>query len=81
MSNDEDQACNEELSGLQREAETAPEFEAEALLVPTGAPEDFGLQYETASIEKRRVWDCQEAFLATFRTCRRVDQSAEAVTV
>ena len=69
MSNEDKRARNEELPVSQRDAE------------PTGAPEEFGLQYDTASIEKRRVWDCQEAFLATFRTCRRVDKSAEAVAV
>lgn len=67
MSNKDNQARNEELPVSQQDSE------------PTGAPEEFGLQYETASIEKRRVWDCQEAFLATYRTCRRVDKSAEAI--
>ena len=76
MSDAEDQLTNEDSLALQREPDAAGPLE-----LPTGRPEEFGLQYETASIEKRRVWDCQEAFLATFRTCRRVDQSAEAVAV
>ena len=77
MSN-KDAARNGDLPASQEGADTAP-GDAEWGIEPTGAPEDFGFQYETASIEKRRVWDCQEAFLATFRTCRRVDKSAEAI--
>ena len=78
MSNKDKQARIEDSLALQRESGNAPEPPG-ALELPTGGPEDFGLQYESASIEKRRIWDCQEAFLATFRTCRRVDKSAEAV--
>ena len=74
-----DQGTNEDSLALKPGADAAPGDDELAL--PTGRPEQFGLQYETASIEKRRVWDCQEAFLATYRTCRRVDRSAAAIGV
>jgi hypothetical protein len=50
-----------------------------ALYEPTGAPEEFGLPYQTAPLEKVRVWDRQEAFLAAYRVCGKIGKSAEAV--
>jgi len=41
-------------------------------------PEEFGLEYHSTSIEKRRLWDRQEVFLAAFRETGRIFKAAEA---
>ena len=67
MRKNDKQARNEDLPVLQPSAE------------PTGAPEEFGLQYANAPREKARCWDRQELFLEAYRRSGKVGKSAAAV--
>ena len=56
---------------------------------PAGKPEEFGVDSslpangnpstKNYSVEKRRVWQRQEAFLAAYRQCGKIGKAAEAV--
>ena len=49
---------------------------ADWALEPSGSPEEFGFRYDSATREKRHVWDRQEVFLAGIRESGRVFQAA-----
>jgi hypothetical protein len=58
-------------------------------LIPDGKPEEFGVDSpgpangkpstKNYTVEKRRVWNRQEAFLAAYRKCGKIGRAAEAV--
>ena len=62
---------------------------ADWAVLPTGAPEEFGVDSSLPangnpstkdySVEKKRVWQRQEAFLAAYRQCGKVGKAAEAI--
>jgi hypothetical protein len=57
--------------------------------MPTGAPEEFGVDgpapangnpsTKNYAVEKRRVWQRQEAFLEAYRKCGKIGKAAQAV--
>lgn len=58
-------------------------------VIPTGAAEEFGVDsslpangnaaVKDYSVEKKRVWQRQEAFLEAYRRCGKIGQSAEVI--
>jgi hypothetical protein len=62
---------------------------AEWAAMPTGAPEEFGVDTpgpangnpstKNYAVEKRRVWQRQEMFLAAYRKCGKIGKAAESV--
>ena len=71
MSNEADKTSNEDTLPQVQDAESEPGWAIE----PTGAPEEFGLTPD-ATIEKKRVWDRQEVFLAAYRETGRIATAA-----
>jgi hypothetical protein len=58
----------------------APEHEgngSEWEIIPTGAPQEFGLAQD-ATFQQKAVWQRQEMFLEAFRRCGKIGKSAEA---
>ena len=58
-----------------------PEHEGDASsweLIPTGAPEEFGLPPD-ATLNQKAVWHRQEVFLEAFRRCGKIGKAAESV--
>ncbi len=63
--------------------------EQEWAIEPVGKPEEFGVDSslpangnpstKNYSVEKRRVWQRQETFLAAYRQCGKIGKAAEAV--
>jgi hypothetical protein len=66
-----------------RETEALPDWAQ----MPTGAPEEFGVDTaapanrnpstKNYSVEKRRVWQRQEMFLAAYRKCGKPGKATE----
>lgn len=69
MNNEADKTANQDSLP---QVHTSSEWAIE----PSGAPEEFGLTPD-ATIEKKRVWDRQEVFLAAYRGTGRIAKSAK----
>ena len=71
MGNEANKTTNPDSLPQVQDAESEPGWAIE----PSGKPEEFGLTPD-ATIEKKRVWDRQEVFLAAYRETGRIATAA-----